>query len=521
MEGWIMGDIRTSELGGIPFGNTAGRPTPANTGQPYFNGEAQRLEIYTGSQYGWQNIVAETPGVTGYSGAVLESNSTNTITVVGTNFATGAQVSLVGTDGTEYIATTTTVNNLTNITAVFGALSASKEPYDIKVTNPSNLYGVYYDVLIVNDNPIWQTAAGSLGTLNPGQTISTQLSVTDEENTVTFSIGSGGLPSGITLSSTGLISGAAPAIPGTTTYSFTVNASDGVNTASARSFSITINAVSVSGGLTTTDSTSVYRVFTSSSSLITNVPLTVDVLAIGGGGGGAQAGAGAGGLIIANSKSITAGTYSFTVGNGGASGASGQDTSCFGHTANGGGRGGISNNETGGTGGSGGGGGRDNGFGGSANQSSGTGFTGYGFNGGNASQTGHGGAGGGGGAGAVGANGTGNGQQSAEGGGAGGAGHNGKSSVLSAISSIMPSSWQTATSTGYIGGGGGSSSNAGSGSGTSGAGGAGGGGRGFNPAVGGFYGDPGVDHTGGGGGSSRNGGSGVIIIKYAKSQVGL
>jgi hypothetical protein len=37
MEGWIMSDIRTSALGGIPFGGTAGRPANAINGQPYFN----------------------------------------------------------------------------------------------------------------------------------------------------------------------------------------------------------------------------------------------------------------------------------------------------------------------------------------------------------------------------------------------------------------------------------------------------------------------------------------------------
>jgi hypothetical protein len=520
MEGWIMSDIRTSALGGIPFGNNAGRPTSASVGQPYFNGEAQRLEVFNPT-YGWQNIISETPGVTGYSGAVLETNSSNTINIVGTNFVSGAVASLVGTDGTEYIATTTTVSNQTSISAVFGAIAIDKEPYDIRVTNPSNLYGVYYDILTINDKPIWTTAAGTLGTFSPSQAVSVQLAASDEENIITFSVGSGALPSGVTLSSSGLISGTAPNLTGDTTYSFTINASDGLNAATPRSFAITVQGVSVTGGISTTDATSVYRVFTSSSSLVTNVPLTVDVIAIGGGGGGAQAGGGAGGLIIANSKSISAGTYAFTVGNGGATATAGESTVCFGHTANGGGRGGLSNAETGGTGGSGGGAGRDTGGGGAANQSSGTGFTGYGFNGGNASQTGHGGAGGGGGAGAAGGNGGGDGNQSAERGGNGGAGHNGKSSVLSAISSIMPASWQTATASGFIGGGGGSSSNAGSSQGTSGSGGAGGGGRGFNPASGGFYGDPGVAHTGGGGGSSRNGGAGVVILKYPKSQVGL
>ena len=54
-----MADIRTSSLGGIPFGNTSGRPSNPSTGQPYFNGQVGRLELYTST--GWQNIVQETP----------------------------------------------------------------------------------------------------------------------------------------------------------------------------------------------------------------------------------------------------------------------------------------------------------------------------------------------------------------------------------------------------------------------------------------------------------------------------
>ena len=68
--------IRKSSNTGIPFGNTANRPASPATGQPYFNGELQRLELYTGATYGWQNVVAETPGVTGYTGTVLETNNT-------------------------------------------------------------------------------------------------------------------------------------------------------------------------------------------------------------------------------------------------------------------------------------------------------------------------------------------------------------------------------------------------------------------------------------------------------------
>lgn len=236
-----MADIRVSGLGGIPFGDTSGRPSSPGVGQLYSNGQLQRLELYTGATYGWQNIVAETPGVTGYTGTLYE-NSGGTITITGTNFSSGATTTLVGTDGTEYNAISTSVTNLTQLVATFGPISGSKEPYDIKVTNPSNLYGVYYDILSVNDAPVWATAAGSLGSFNEGQSVSATVSATDEENnTITYS--SSNLPAWLSInSSTGVISGTAPGVASNTTYSFSISASDG-NNISTRNFSILINSI--------------------------------------------------------------------------------------------------------------------------------------------------------------------------------------------------------------------------------------------------------------------------------------
>ena len=607
-----MGDIRTSQFGGTPFGNNAGRPTGPVIGQPYFNGEEKRLELYTSA--GWQNIVSETPGVVSVSGNYLESVGSATFEITGTNFTTGAVASVIGTNGIEINATSTTVNSIVSATASFTGLVSANEPYDLKITNTSNLFGLLPDAIYVNNILNWNTASGSLGTF--GEQVSVSVSaVAIDDSTLTYSLANGSsLPSGVSLNSaTGLISGTLPGIATNTTYTFTINASDGLNPPVARTFSIASNAAPdwntpagslgsvdlngsasfsvsatdpgggaltyslssgslpvglslnsssgqitgtaptvttnttytftisasdglnppvardfslivngpvITGGTVTSDSTYYYRVFTTNDNFITNFPTNVEVLAVGGGGGGAQVGGGSGGVVVSDVKSIAAGSYPIAIGNGGASGFNGSNTTAFGHSAVGGGKGASGNAETGSSGGSGGGGGRDFGYGGSSTQISGTGYTGYGFAGGNASQTGHGGGGGGGGAGAVGGNGGGDGNQSAERGGNGGAGHAGKSTWLSTISSIMPVSWQNATSSGRIAGGGGTASNNGSAQGTSGSGGSGGGGRGFNPAVGGLFGDPGINHTGGGGGSSREGGSGLVVVRYLRSVVG-
>lgn len=226
--------------GGIPFGNTAGRPTAA-TGKLYSNGETARLELYT-SAGAWENIVQEVPGVSGVSGTYSESSNSGTITIAGTNFVSGAIASATGTNGVEVQSSSTTFNSLVQLTAVFTGLSNDNEPYDIKVTNPSNLFGILPDALYINASPVWVTSAGSLGSFNEQVSITlSALSATDSDsNTITYALASGStLPSGVTLnSSTGVISGTLPDISADTTYTFTINASDGTNLI-PRTFSIT------------------------------------------------------------------------------------------------------------------------------------------------------------------------------------------------------------------------------------------------------------------------------------------
>jgi hypothetical protein len=224
---------------GIPFGNTAGRPT-AVTGQPYFNGETARLELYTGNS--WENIVQEVPGVASISGTYSEATDSGVITINGTNFVSGAYATAIGSNGVQINAASTVYNSLVQLTATFTGLSNAQEPYDIKVTNPSNLFGLIPDALYINASPVWQTASGSLGSFTEQVSISVSATATDSDSTITYALASGStLPTGVTLnSSTGSISGTLPDINSDTTYNFTINASDGVNTI-PRSFSITSN----------------------------------------------------------------------------------------------------------------------------------------------------------------------------------------------------------------------------------------------------------------------------------------
>ena len=294
--------IKFSDItgGGIPYGNNAGRPANPGIGKLYSNGEEKRLELYTST--GWQNIVSETPGVVSVSGTYNESSS-NTLEITGTNFSTGAIASAIGTNGIEINASSTTVNSIVSVTAVFSGLQAIYEPYDIKVTNTSNLFGLLPDALYINASPVWTTASGSLGSFTEQVSVSISATATDQENTtITYALANGSsLPSGVSLnSSTGLISGTLPAISANTTYTFTINASDGVNV-TPRTFSI--------------------------SSVDLPSASSIDALIVAGGGGGGGAyyagGGGAGGVRQLSAISLTSNSCTVTVGAGGAGGAFG------------------------------------------------------------------------------------------------------------------------------------------------------------------------------------------------------
>jgi hypothetical protein len=474
MELHIMA-IKKSSGSGIPFGNTAGRPANPGTGQLYSNGEAARLELYTAT--GWQNIVQEVPGVASITGNYSELTNSGTITIAGTNFVSGAIASAIGTNGVEVLASSTTYNSLVQLTAVFTGLSNANEPYDIKVTNPSNLFGLIPDALYVNASPVWQTASGSLGTFNEQVSVSLSATATDSDSTISYALASGStLPSGVSLnSSTGAITGTLPDIATPTTYTFTINASDGLNTI-PRIFNITSNP-----------STS-----------------EVEYLVVAGGGSGAGdygGGGGAGGLKTGLLSVLRLTSYSIAVGVGGSgsSGAGARGNNGTGSTfasisTSGGGGGGAEGNWAGLNGGSGGGSGYSN-----AGATAGSGVSGEGNSGGTSSVAApYYPAAGGGGAGSVGSS-----PANSSTGGVGG---------LGAQSSI------TGSSLFYAAGGGGGSE-------TTGTGGVGGSSIGGNGASGGTNtGTSGAANTGSGGGGGRgdsgtggSGANGVVVIAYPNS----
>jgi len=274
---------------------------------------------------------------------------------------------------------------------------------------------------------------------------------------------------------------------------------------------------SVSGGTLYSDSTYYYRAFTSTGNLVvSNASLTADILVVAGGGGTMAGGGGAGGLLTFSSQSISTGTYTCTIGSGGA-GVSGNSAgagkgvnSQFGAltAAIGGGAGGGAGAATYKDGGSGGGAG-DNG---AAGTYKGLGTSGQGNDGGEGVASSPYPGGGGGGAGGAGT--TASGANSAGNGGIGAT-----SALINAIGAATGLGQLSGGNYYFAGGGGASFHDSGT---TPGTGGLGGGGNGANG-----NGTNGTANTGGGAGgglagsaTGGTGGSGIIIVRYTRSQVG-
>jgi len=413
---------------------------------------------------------SNSPTVTavGYPGNDTAVNTAggDTVTLTGTNFGVGVTVVINGTPAS--VVTRVSATQLT-----FTAPAQATGSYIIYVINTDGSTALAVPGLQYSPLPSWTTAAGTLGTPNVNASFSTTLAATGDAP-ITYSLYSGTLPSGITInSSTGVLSGTTPNLGSSTTYNFTIRATDAQNQDTDRAFSITVAPA------------------------IVYMTATVEYLLVaGGGGGGYHGGAGGGGILsgsISPSTLTKSTAYPIVVGAGGAASgySQGANSTAFSLTAIGGGYGG--NGGAGGSGGAGGGGdytqgGADNGGSGTAGQGNNGGrgeyYTTAAYSGGTGGNL--------------------------AGGGGGGGGYNSNPAGAGGAGGTYSISGSSVTYAG--GGGGGQYSRAG------GAAGAGGGGYGGRQSDG-YGGGDGTAGLGGGGGGGYNispgaGGSGTVIIRY-------
>lgn len=152
-----------------------------------------------------------------------------TITLNGSGFNVGAQVYIDDT-----IVSIVTVLSATQLTFVSPAKAAGS--YTLRVVNTDGGLAASVNNIQYSGVPVWSTPSGSLANVYEGGSSTSTLSATSD-TPVTYSLTSGSLPTGLSLSGNA-ISGTAGAVAGNTTYNFTIDAIDSELQNTSRNFNI-------------------------------------------------------------------------------------------------------------------------------------------------------------------------------------------------------------------------------------------------------------------------------------------
>jgi|SaaInl5LU_22_DNA_1037371.scaffolds.fasta_scaffold12901_4 hypothetical protein len=234
----------------LPSGTTAQRPGSPTPGMIRFNTDKGVLEQYI-SDLVWVSIA---PGVTITSvslpGSQTAISEGDVITVNGVGFDTGATVNFV-LSGTSTAASSSSRVSSILMTAVVPALSEGT--YEVNVTNGSGSLSNAPNGVDVDGTPVFNTPSGSLGSLVDNEdSANFNVGATEDGVASNVSITSGSLPSGLSMSGTGSITGIPAAnVSSDTIYNITVTAVDSENQSSSRNFSITVLENYLQAGSTT------------------------------------------------------------------------------------------------------------------------------------------------------------------------------------------------------------------------------------------------------------------------------
>ena len=185
------------------------------------------------------------------SSALIAPSTNASFTLAGTNFVSVPIVELISSTGAITRASAVTFNNATSLTVTTNLAAGS---YFVRVeNNDGGAVRSTSAILAVSAAPNWSTSAGSLGTIAAGATQSFTLLAYDDDSTAvsSYSLQSGSLPGGFSLtgdSSIGTISGTESGSSATTTYSFTIRATDNESQTTDRAFTITVSHGASGGG---------------------------------------------------------------------------------------------------------------------------------------------------------------------------------------------------------------------------------------------------------------------------------
>jgi len=188
------------------------------------------------------------PTISSISPSVVENTQT-AITLTGTNFKDSSTPPFVDAinASTGAIVTADSVS-FTNTTTVVATFTLPVDgTYFLRLENNDGIACRSGTALLtVSDAPAWTTSAGSLGTVAATGSVNFTVAAT---NATSFALQSGSFPGGVSINSgTGVISGTESGSTATTTYTFTIRATDAQGQTADRQFTITISHGASGGG---------------------------------------------------------------------------------------------------------------------------------------------------------------------------------------------------------------------------------------------------------------------------------
>ena len=187
------------------------------------------------------------PTISSISPSVIENTQT-AITITGTNFKDSSTPPFVDAinSSTGAIVTADSVS-FTNATTVVATFTLPVDgTYFLRLENNDGIACRSGTALLtVSDAPAWTTSAGSLGTVGAAGSVNFTVAAT---NATSFAKTSGSFPGGVTINNSGVISGTESGSTQTTTYTFTIRATDAQGQTADRQFTITISHGASGGG---------------------------------------------------------------------------------------------------------------------------------------------------------------------------------------------------------------------------------------------------------------------------------
>lgn len=176
-------------------------------------------------------VQATDSSYTPLSSNYLDTVGTAYTKITGTNFFAGSQVFIEG-----QLASSITYISATQLNVILPNKSAGT--YVLYVVNPDGSVAIRINAVTYSASPVWSTSSILTGA-NNDSVVSIQLAATSDSSIV-YTVTSGTLPPGLSLSTSGLLSGTVTGVTTETTYNFTVTATDTENQVNPSSFSINV-----------------------------------------------------------------------------------------------------------------------------------------------------------------------------------------------------------------------------------------------------------------------------------------